>query len=25
MNQMQNNLSGDPRVIGLIDAVYSSL
>ena len=25
MNQMQNNLSGDPRVIGLIDAVYASL
>ena len=25
MNQMQNNLSGDPRVIGLIDAVYGSL
>ena len=25
MNQMQNNLSGDPRVNGLIDAVYASL
>ena len=25
MNQMQNNLSGDPRVNGLINAVYSSL
>ena len=25
MNQMQNNLSGDPRVNGLIDAVYAAL
>ena len=25
MNQMQSNLSGDPRVNGLIDAVYASL
>ena len=25
MNQMQNNLSGDPRVQGLLDAVYASL
>ena len=25
MNQMQNNLSGNPRVLGLIDAVYASL
>ncbi len=25
MNQMQNNLSGDPRVNGLIDALYSAL
>ena len=24
MNQMQNNLSGNPRVLGLIDAVYAS-
>ena len=25
MNQMQNNLSGDPRVNGLIDALYAAL
>ena len=25
MNQMQQNLSGDPRVNGLIDAIYASL
>ena len=25
MNQMQANLSGDPRVGGLIEAVYASL
>ena len=25
MNQMQSNISGDPRVRGLIDAVYASL
>jgi hypothetical protein len=25
MNRMQQNLAGDPRTIGIVDAVYGSL